>query len=1184
MNKKLMSVFIVLMLLISGLVFIGFSNEVNAQTSPLYQYPITFTNSPSGSGSYQQLINLTMSSYNINTTSIDNFLFSYTNGTFIYAWIESYNSTTLTVWLNLLNGTTEIYLDVYSLTTNEFSNTSSYLGEAPQLSPTYGEYDNGALVFPFYYNFAGTSLSSSWTPFIQQGKSAGTTTVDNGLTLTGGDGWWGYNSTYQVSAPSIIEWYGEQEATGGYGPFAGTYTGVFFEERVGDSPSRWGIDYTNNGVTSEVNYTGTSVVNTTYLVSGYYVSGNQLLYTNYTTEQVSGNVTLGTSNLVIGSYQSSTSYFQWIRVRTYLPNGMPSYTIAPSYTVTVNESGLPSNTVWYFNLTNGQSYSTNTSSLSFFEVNGTYDYYANSTNILYSTAPSSFTVNGSNVVLNITFSEQEYNVTFEESGFNMNGTNLWYLNVSIASTGATYGNFSSNTSTITFEAPNGTYNFTIGESESVVYTTIYNQNSFTVNGQNVFIYIPFEPAYYLTVNGYNDVPSYPDYAINTTIELLNYVNNTTAIDDYLYVNQTQFLNGQQYTVPEGNYSITFYFVDTTGATYYLPDIYNITVNQNMTFNLNFTEIYNVSFVESGLPANTTWYINITNGNSYSSNTTTINFQLPNGTYYFTQPVQSASNYLGYTNVSAISINGNSVNISIEFNEIYYFNITENGLPNGTEWQVIIYYITSTNYTEFATLTSNTTVIPYYLPNGTYVFNASTSYENMLAPSVNSTVNGSAPNVTINFLTTYLVTVTESGLTLGTVWYFNVTLNGTVWGNYVSNTTTIEFYAYNGTYNYTISDVSTTNFAILISNMTFTVNGSAVYVNFTAYPLYNAIFIESGLPSNTTWNFNMSMISVASFYVPAFTNYNYYNQSYVVTSTSLTVPNLLDGVYYYQAYATNYLLINGTFTVENSNVTIDLTFNFVNAINFVESGLPANYTWSVSLTDYANDTTNTITTTSNTITFSNYTNGNYYYLATATYYAMISNIIELSTENMTIDLQFTTGYNVTIYTSGLAYNTEWNINVTEYGTSSYFVYTTNSPNLEIIGLQSLGTTNFYIFTASANGYNTVTGEFYVDANNTSLIITFYQSTTPVNQTTNNTVSSSGLLMFEQIALLVAIIIVMTITAYYGSAIIGLTVGFIMLVIGRFLLIIPNWVIVAVVVVASSVVAMKLYLSRDNGDEE
>src|SRR5579875_774278 len=50
-------------------------------------------------------------------------------------------------------------------------------GVAPQLTSTYGQYDNGINVFQFYDNFAGTSLSSKWSSF---GYGAPTLTVNNG--------------------------------------------------------------------------------------------------------------------------------------------------------------------------------------------------------------------------------------------------------------------------------------------------------------------------------------------------------------------------------------------------------------------------------------------------------------------------------------------------------------------------------------------------------------------------------------------------------------------------------------------------------------------------------------------------------------------------------------------------------------------------------------------------------------------------------------------------------------------------------------------------------------------------------------------------------------------------------------------------------------------------------------------
>ncbi|MGC9167250.1 MAG: hypothetical protein ACP5GR_06405, partial [Thermoplasmata archaeon] len=45
--------------------------------------------------------------------------------------------------------------------------------------------------------------------------------------------------------------------------------------------------------------------------------------------------------------------------------------------------------------------------------------------------------------------------------------------------------------------------------------------------------------------------------------------------------------------------------------------------------------YNITFLEKGLPANTKWYVNLSNGQSFSSTTNTITFSEPNGTYSYT---------------------------------------------------------------------------------------------------------------------------------------------------------------------------------------------------------------------------------------------------------------------------------------------------------------------------------------------------------------------------------------------------------------------------------------------------------------------------------------------------------------------------------------------------------------------
>jgi hypothetical protein len=79
--------------------------------------------------------------------------------------------------------------------------------------------------------------------------------------------------------------------------------------------------------------------------------------------------------------------------------------ITPKYTVTFTESGLPSGTIWYVNLSNGQSFSSTTNIITFNEPNGTYSYTISTKDKNYAPVISSgtFTVNGSNVNQTITF-------------------------------------------------------------------------------------------------------------------------------------------------------------------------------------------------------------------------------------------------------------------------------------------------------------------------------------------------------------------------------------------------------------------------------------------------------------------------------------------------------------------------------------------------------------------------------------------------------------------------------------------------------------------------------------------------------------------------------------------------------------------------------------------------------------
>ena len=192
-----------------------------------YSVPVTVTNSQGSATSapFQQMI--TVNSLNFSAyeaSNLQNIAFYFSNGTIADSWLEIGNSNTATntiYWVKIptaiaANGNTVIYMGFFATSNNMFNTQTT--GEAPQLSPTYGEYDDGANVFLFYDNFSGTSLSSKWTA-----KNA-SYYVNNGFFINNsnpGCGNHGYSecyggiwsSSYRINAPIAIDFYGILSST-----------------------------------------------------------------------------------------------------------------------------------------------------------------------------------------------------------------------------------------------------------------------------------------------------------------------------------------------------------------------------------------------------------------------------------------------------------------------------------------------------------------------------------------------------------------------------------------------------------------------------------------------------------------------------------------------------------------------------------------------------------------------------------------------------------------------------------------------------------------------------------------------------------------------------------------------------------------------------------------------------------
>ena len=166
--------------------------SISGKPSTLTTYePITITNTQSSAtpNPFQQMVNFTSADQGFSSIATSNFgqnvEFFYYNGTVIPSWIENYTSTNAIWWLKIAAipaGFSEIiYVGFAPKTTNLF-NTND-VGEAPLLSSSYGEYDDGPGVFNYYTNFNGTSLPSSF-----ENGAPSYVSVDNGVTLSQGSG------------------------------------------------------------------------------------------------------------------------------------------------------------------------------------------------------------------------------------------------------------------------------------------------------------------------------------------------------------------------------------------------------------------------------------------------------------------------------------------------------------------------------------------------------------------------------------------------------------------------------------------------------------------------------------------------------------------------------------------------------------------------------------------------------------------------------------------------------------------------------------------------------------------------------------------------------------------------------------------------------------------------------------
>lgn len=244
----------------------------------------------------------------------------------------------------------------------------------------------------------------------------------------------------------------------------------------------------------------------------------------------------------------------------------------------------------------------------------------------------------------------------------------------------------------------------------------------------------------------------------------------------------------------------------------------------------------VTFTEVGLPSGTNWSVTAENQSEYSSGPTIV-FAAPNGTLGYT--VGPVPGFAPTVPAGSVTVNGAPQNLTVTFRAVNYtVTYAESGLPSGTSWSLTVGGVGRS--------TSGASVA-YSLSNGTYAFRVGPVAGYFATPSGgNTTVAGSSVSVSIVFAPfAFGVSFTETGLPANTSW--SVDVNQV---RYSSTSPTISVSEPNGTYAFTVGNVS--GFSSTPSSGNVTVNNRSVgmSVAFTAvsaaaaglspYLLYGAI--------------------------------------------------------------------------------------------------------------------------------------------------------------------------------------------------------------------------------------------------------------------------------------------------------------------------------------------------------
>jgi len=508
----------------------------------------------------------------------------------------------------------------------------------------------------------------------------------------------------------------------------------------------------------------------------------------------------------------------------------------PTYTITFNETGLPSGMTWGGTIVPWQN-SSSSNSFTLLEPNGTYHYTLNPVPGFTTLWEGTVQVAGSNTTVSVVFAATTYAVQFAESGLPVGAG--WSVVIDGISKPA-------NSSILQVLLPNGSYRFVI-PSVGGFYPGPAS-GSVEVAGNGTTVQVQFLFTYAVTFQETGLAPG-----TSWTLKVGGVAH--TAEASAIVLNEPNGTFG--YTIDP----IRGYFAAWSGSVQ--------VAGENLSVPVPFTLVtYALQFMATGLPPGTFWSV-VVDGVDHPTSGSSLLLEEPNGTYTVTYSPSGPYSLLNEP-PALVQVNGGGFNVTVAYGLTFDLAFVESGLPFATAWTVSV--ILTGSLTQISG-NSSTATISFQEPNGSYAYTPGAQPGFFTPARGTANLRGSDVTVSIVYAPyTYPVLFNQSGLPARTAW--NVSIEGTTYGS-TSSTLTVSLPI--GVHDYLI--VPLPGYRTTWTGQV-TVSGRPASVNVTFTTLTYPLLIEEiGLAPGTPWGIEVGNLSVN-------------------TSSSSTTIQLANGTYAY----------------------------------------------------------------------------------------------------------------------------------------------------------------------------------------------------------------------------------------------------------------------------------------------